>query len=134
MAVTMAVAMTRCLLVTLLLFTAACTEGRPAPGPLPHDVGAEKDRTSKLDKTVKADRTGVPDKVAQPDSMVCTFDTFCKMLKPGYACCCFDESNWHPCCPAKCSAIVVHACEAATGKCLDFCSSCLPPGWTPTKM
>lgn len=72
-------------------------------------------------------------KVSKPDNMVCTFETFCKMLKPGYACCCWDESNWHPCCPEKCGAAVVHACEATTGKCLDFCSTCLPPGWVPTK-
>jgi len=67
------------------------------------------------------------------DSLVCTLGTFCKMVKPGYACCCHDESNWHPCCPSKCSAVVVRACEKATGKCLDFCSSCLPPGWAPAK-
>ena len=73
------------------------------------------------------------DRAVKPDSMVCTLDTFCKLLKPGYACCCYDETNWHPCCPPKCSAMVVRACEAATGKCLDFCSSCLPPGWTPAK-
>ena len=51
----------------------------------------------------------------------CTLENGCRVRDSGLGACCF-------CCP-NAHLAQGYACEIATGRCIGFCNTCIPPGW-----
>jgi len=104
------------------------------------DLGSnKKDVNNGIDKSVdfQGTKDRFPDKELVLDALVipnedgpCGFYNMCNVdLKTKKACCCGTSTPSSSCCPKSCAMMPVSACLVGTKICLDFCSSCVPPGW-----